>query len=135
MVIQKISSSKNCLPDTSVEYAEKLNEFYNRFDKHDFGAEISDLRNTLENNLKLENETFLQVSEQEVCREFQKLNVTKSAGPDNITPRLLKLCARQLAMIYTMIFNLSFQTQLIPDIWKCSCLIPVPQKTCYFMYE
>ena len=54
----KNSSSKNCLPDTSVEYVEKLNEVYNRFDKHDFGAEIYDLRNTLENNLKTENETF-----------------------------------------------------------------------------
>ena len=78
-----------------------------------FGAEICDLRNTLENNLKSENKTFLQVSEQEVCREFQKLNMSKSAGPDNITPRLLKLCARQLAKINTIIFNLSFRTQFL----------------------
>jgi hypothetical protein len=124
----KNSSTKNCLPDTSVKYAEQLNEFYNRFDKHDFSAEISKLRTTLEHNLKSETESFLQVSEHEVCREFQKLNMTKSAGPDNITPRLLKLCAKQLAKIFTVIFNLSFKTHVIPDIWKCSCIIPVPKK-------
>ena len=36
----KSSGSKNYLPDTSLEYANKLNEFYNRFDKHDFSEEI-----------------------------------------------------------------------------------------------
>ena len=68
------------------------------------------------------------MSEHEVCHEFRRLNITKSAGPDGVTPRLLKLCASQLAEIFTVIFNLSFKTQLVPDIWKCSCIIPVPKK-------
>ena len=125
------SSSKNYLPDTSVEYANKLNEFFNRFDKHDFSDEIRGLRTTLENKIKKiksESETVFQVSEHEVCHEFRRLNITKSAGPDGVTPRLLKLCASQLAEIFTVIFNLSFKTQLVPDIWKCSCIIPVPKK-------
>ena len=124
----KSSGSKNYLPDTSLEYANKLNEFYNRFDKHDFREEICDLRTTLEIKIKSESESVLQVSEHEVCNEFLRLGSAKSAGPDNVTPRLLKLCAKQLAKIFTIIFNLSFKTQLIPDIWKRSCIIPVPKK-------
>ena len=124
----KSSGSKNYLPDTSLEYANKLNEFYNRFDKHDFSEEICDLRTTLEIKTKSESESVLQVSEHEVCNEFLRLGSAKSAGPDNVTPRLLKLCAKQLAKVFTIIFNLSFKTQLIPDIWKRSCIIPVPKK-------
>ena len=71
----KNSSSKNCLPDTSVEYAEKLNEFCNRFYKHDFGAEICDLRNTPENNLKSENESFF----------YKCLNKKSVASSKNLT--------------------------------------------------
>ena len=48
----KSSGSKNYLPDTSLEYANKLNEFYNRFDKHDFSQEMCDLRTTLEIKIK-----------------------------------------------------------------------------------
>ena len=77
---------------------------------------------------KSESESVLQVSEHEVCNEFLRLSSAKSAGPDNVTPRLLKLCAKQLAKVFTIIFNLSFKTQLIPDIWKRSCIIPVPKK-------
>ena len=70
----------------------------------------------------------MQVSEHEVCNEFLRLRSAKSAGPDNVTPRRLKMCAKQLVKVFTIIFNLSFKTQLIPDIWKHSCVIPVPKK-------
>ena len=74
----KSSSSKKYLPDTSVEYANKLNEFLNRFDKHDFSDEIRGLRTTLENKIKSESEIVFQVSEHEVCHEFRRLNITIS---------------------------------------------------------
>ena len=86
------------------------------------------MRTTLEIKIKSESESVLQVSEHEVCNEFLRLGSAKSVGPDNVTPRLLKLCAKQLAKVFTIIFNLSFKTQLIPDIWKRSCIIPVPKK-------
>ena len=123
----KSGGSKNYLPDTSVRYANNLNDFYNRFDKNDFSNEISTLKTTLEYNLS-DNETVFQVSEYDVCHEFLKLNSNKSAGPDNITPRLLKVCAKQLAYIFTVIFNLSFKTHVVPDIWKRSCIVPIPKK-------
>ena len=118
------SSSRNFLPETTVEYANNLNAFYNRFDKNDFSAEINSTRNRL-----FDDGPVLQVTSEDVYKEFKKLNITKSAGPDNITPRFLKLCAEQLAEIFAFMFNWSFGTQVVPGIWKRSCIIPIPKKS------
>ena len=36
----------------------------------------------------------------EVNNLFTKLNISKAAGPDNISPSTLKFCAEQLAPIF-----------------------------------
>ena len=36
-----------------------------------------------------------EISENEVRKEFEKLNASKSAGPDNLSGRILKSCATQ----------------------------------------
>ena len=40
----------------------------------------------------------------------------KSAGPDNVSPMLLKLAADSLAQPLTRLFNLSLET--VPTDWK-----------------
>ena len=135
MDTQKVLVQKTTCQIQVLEYANKLNEFYNRFDKHDFSEDICDLRTTLEIKIKSESESVLQVSEHEVCNEFLRLGSAKSAGPDNVTPRLLKLCAKQLAKVFTIIFNLSFKTQLIPEIWEAFLYNSSSQETCHFMHE
>ena len=52
-----------------VRNVNKLHKFYN-FGKHDFSEEIRDLRNTLENKIKSQSESVLQVSEHEICKEL-----------------------------------------------------------------
>ncbi len=53
----------------------------------------------------------------------------KAAGPDGISGWVLKLCADQLAPVFTMIFNLSLAQSVIPTCFKKSTIIPVPKKT------
>jgi hypothetical protein len=113
------------LPQTSISYANDLNDFYNRFDIHDFSEELSSLREILCNDDF--NEMFT-VTEDDVRREFLKLKISKAGGPDNIPAKLLKTCSSQLSEIFTFIYNRSFETSSIPDLWKCSCIIPVPKK-------
>ena len=120
-----VSSKADPLPKVSPDYAGELNRFYNRFDCHDFSSEIRELFNTLSSADDL---TFLQLEEDEVRKEFSGVNPTKAAGPDNVSPCVLKHCSSQLAHIFTHIFNLSFQLGCIPKIWKLSCIIPVPKK-------
>ena len=37
------------------------------------------------------------------------------------------MCRSQLFEIFCTIFNLSFQCGVVPDIWKSSCIVPVPK--------
>ncbi|TWW79253.1 hypothetical protein D4764_10G0002830 [Takifugu flavidus] len=73
--------------------------------------------------------TGLSFTSGQVRRELERLNQRKAAGPDGISPRVLKSCSRQLCGILQHLFNQSFHLQRIPALWKTSCLVPVPKKT------
>ena len=60
---------------------------------------------------------------------FQRLNSRKAAGPDNISPCLLKLCADQLSGVFTDIFNVSLSQCKITRCYKASTIILVPKKS------
>ncbi len=51
--------------------------------------------------------TPITLSEHDIRRAFKHVNTKKAAGPDGISGRVLKLCADQLAPVFTVIFNLS----------------------------
>ena len=60
-------------------------------------------------------------------KESKRLRPLKAAGPDGILPKVLRICSSQLCEIFCTIFNLSFLSGVVPDIWKSSCIIPVPK--------
>ena len=72
------------------------------------------------------NSHFVCTNEQ-TRKEFNRLRPSKAAGPDGISPKALKMCSSQLCEIFCTIFNLSFQSGVVPDIWKSSCIVPVPK--------
>ena len=53
----------------------------------------------------------------------------KAPGPDNVSSRLLRMCASQLCGIFTEIFNWSLRICQVPVIFKSSVIIPVPKRT------
>ena len=55
---------------------------------------------------------------------FVYTNEQKAAGPDGISPRVLRMCSSQLCELFCTIFNLSFLCGVAPDIWKSSCIVP-----------
>ncbi|CAM4584620.1 unnamed protein product [Leuciscus chuanchicus] len=59
--------------------------------------------------------------------ELRKIKARKAAGPDGISSRLLKTCADQLCGILLYIFDLSLKLGKVPQIWKTSCVVPVPK--------
>ncbi|KAK3097774.1 hypothetical protein FSP39_013056 [Pinctada imbricata] len=77
-----------------------------------------------------ENENYLMVNKseeqsddskftrEEVNKLLKELDVTKSPGPDNIHPRVLYELADVIDLPLTIIFNESFKSGLLPDIWK-----------------
>ena len=85
-----------------LEYVNELNKFYARFDNHDFSQQIQTCFSNVDNSVpSFDIEPF------EVFKLFCKLKPNKACGADGVTPKILKLCARQLSFIYCTIFNIS----------------------------
>ena len=106
---------------TDTNLPDRLNDFYSRFDK----------LNTTSPSCITPSSSLppFAVDEYVVRSMFQRLNSRKAAGPDNISPCLLKLCADQLSSVFTDIFNVSLSQCKIPHCFKKSTIIPVPKKS------
>ena len=70
----------------------------------------------------------LTILEEDVRKCFISQKEHKAAGPDGITPRLLKKCNSELAQVFSIIFNWSIQECSVPSIFKLSTIIPIPKK-------
>ena len=53
------------------------------------------------------------------------LDVNTSMGPDDIHPQVLRVCAQQLAVPLTIIFNKSLAAGLLPSLWFESVIVPL----------
>ena len=63
-----------------------------------------------------------------VRRQLTRIRSNKARGPDDISPRVLKICEEQLAGVFTHLFGLSLRLNKVPTLWKTSCVVPVPNK-------
>ena len=68
------------------------------------------------------------VAHEEVLKEIEQLNSKKSAGADNLSPKLLKECKYIFAKLFTHIINLSFTNAVVPDELKTAKVIPLYKK-------
>ncbi|BHF80349.1 hypothetical protein SprV_0702347400 [Sparganum proliferum] len=64
-------------------------------------------------------------SEGIVRRELEALNESKSPGPDEFPPKLLKELASELSVPLSMLFQTSFDTGTLPIDWKLVHIIPL----------
>jgi hypothetical protein len=72
---------------------------------------------------------YHQVAEADVRKVLSSVNPNKAKGPDNISTRVLKICACDLAPVFSHIFNQSLRECKVPELWKTSTIIPVPKKS------
>ena len=112
--------SKTADPD-DVTLPDRLNEFYARFDRDNNSQPSLAPRDD-------DDVTPLVITEHDVRRTFAAVKERKAAGPDGITPRLVKTCSAQLAAVFTDIFNLSLRLCVVPSCFKRATIIPVPKK-------
>ncbi|XP_077981372.1 uncharacterized protein LOC144436447 [Glandiceps talaboti] len=106
-------------------FANELNDFYCRFDTHNFQQQQENARNIVTS--KLEQSDMPQISEMEVSLKLKCINPRKAQGPDNISGRFLRHCHLEVASIFTTLFNWSISTHTIPSLWKTSAISPVPK--------
>jgi hypothetical protein len=68
------------------------------------------------------------VTEEEVRSHLSKLKPSKSPGPDEIHPAMIKLLNDSLVPSITSLFNKSLSTGRIPGDWKLATITPLPKK-------
>ena len=59
---------------------------------------------------------------------LNNLNAHKAAGPDDISPRILKELAHTIAPVLTTIFRRSYDTGEVPDTWRKANVVPIYKK-------
>ena len=109
--------------DNELDMANNLNDFYCRFDIHDFMAE-QDLVYKEIRGMKC---VDFNISIDDVKSHFRHVNPRKASGPDGISSRTLKMCADQLAQPFHRLFQLSIDTSVVPRLWKKSLIVSVPK--------
>ena len=72
-----------------------------------------------------ENFTFESITEEEVFKCLESLDVKKATGLDGISSRLLKAGAAPLSTPLTMLFNNSISSGQVPQKWKLSRVTPL----------
>ncbi|KAK3532858.1 hypothetical protein QTP70_000249 [Hemibagrus guttatus] len=98
-----------------------LNDFYAQFEAQNNVA----ARKTI----PPPNDQVLCLSTADVNRTLCRVNLRKSAGPDNIPGRVLRECAEQLADVFTDNFNISLSSAIVPTCLKTMTIVPVPKKS------
>ena len=68
------------------------------------------------------------VSEEDLINKMNLIKVDKSAGPDEIYPRILKECKGSLTKPLLLLFNKSLATGILPRKWKEAVVVPIFKK-------
>ena len=81
-------------------------------------------------NQKTKTNTMLKikVSENGVFKLMSKINENKATGPDGIPGKLLKLCAKELTPVFTILFQASLDQGIVPEDWKLANIVPLFKK-------
>lgn len=72
--------------------------------------------------------TFKTLKKNDILQDLKMLNPNKSAGYEQLLPRVLKMAADELATPLTTIFNQAIEEKVRPKAWKMGEWIPVFKK-------
>lgn len=67
-------------------------------------------------------------SEQVILTKLINLNTNKSTGVDKVHPKVLKECSDSLAKPLSLLFNLSYCSGRVPQLWQCANVTPLFKK-------
>jgi len=67
----------------------------------------------------------IEVSHSDVFDILTSLDVSKTSGIDNISPKIFKYYAAPLLLVICHLFSVSLKNSSIPQEWRTHCVIPV----------
>lgn len=109
------------------EMSEALNKYFvSVFTQEDISYlpdAVQVFRGGTDNNL-----SDIYINREEVIKEIDRLNSTKSPGVDLVYPRVLKECRDIVSVVLTDIFNKSVSTGEVPSLWRQANVVPIFKK-------
>ena len=70
----------------------------------------------------------IKVKKAGVLKLLENLKPNKATGPDGIPGNLLRMCASELASVFTLLFQASLDQGAVPSDWKLANIVPVFKK-------
>lgn len=65
------------------------------------------------------------ITDAEVKKQLNELNINKGAGPDGLPPIFLKSCVDSIYYPLLIIFNKSLSEGIFPSVWKRAQVVPI----------
>lgn len=110
---------------TDLEKGEMLNTFFISQSKQSIGNKPEELPAIHHPAVTSASLTSFRATCDITSQVLKELDPLKSPGDDNIPTRLLKECAKEIAPSLTLLFNLSFDHQEIPQDWRDATVSPL----------
>ena len=98
-------------------------EIFNEMFSNVFTEECLDSLPKVETNLSII--TNINITQEKVYEKIKSVKENKASGPDDISARVLKEAARELALPLFIIFKRSFNYTEIPEDWKIANIVPI----------
>ena len=70
----------------------------------------------------------LSISVEGVKKLLKGVNPRKAAGPDQVPCRLLQALHEELAQVFTLLFQKTYEEGSLPDVWKTAWITPIYKK-------
>lgn len=117
----KLTASPSETADELANFFQSVHSFEEFGPLHDYCYNNSDINNVM---------CGLSTSEEDVKMLLSKLDVSKSMGPDEIHPKILKFLSSNESFVsaITALFNKCIKDENIPSIWKTAIVIPLHKK-------
>ena len=122
----KTATTMQDIVDTFSQYFSSVYDNYQGSnEEYDPSVLDSNIKEKLENSPPL---AFDFITEHDVYKTLDSLNVNKATGLDGIGPRILKLSAPIITKSVTHIINISIATNRYPDLLKHAKVTPILKK-------
>ena len=123
--IPDLTSTRGQRTQNDQEKAEVLSEFFKSVFTVEGEDELPDCETKELNSGPLKN---IVITFEQIMNKIKGLNVSKSPGPDNISPVIMKKIPEAFAKPLLIIYHTSLMTQSVPLIWKSANITAIFKK-------
>ncbi len=109
----------------NIHKANVFNDFFVSVSNVDDTNVTTPVTNRISGNSVL---TDITISETEVLDQLSILDISKSYGPDQIPPKLLREGKYEICQTLCRLFNMSLTKCTVPALWKMSNVVPIFKK-------